>query len=137
MKEMEKRKCYCRGYGPTVLRLAVGLMFVLAGSYKLMNPAGIIGMLGDLSFPAPSFFGWLLLVSEIVFGAAVLVGWKLKYAVWPLVVVLGVATIFVVAPTVIKQMGFVNLFFHLLGIAALLSLYWSGPGALAVEKHQH
>src|SRR3989338_10219195 len=92
---MEKTctSCHCASYGAAVLRIALGLLFVLPGLGKLMNPAMIAGMLGGLGFPAPAFFGWLLLLSEIVFGALLIVGWKVKYAIWPLVIVLFVATL--------------------------------------------
>ena len=96
-----------------------------------MTPSGIIGMLGNLGFPAPSFFGWLLLLSEIVFGISVLIGWKLKYTVWPLVIVLLVALIMVTLPNIKQDQ--INVLFHLLGIAGLISLYLTGPGAFSLK----
>ena len=61
-------------YGPTLLRVVLGLLFIIPGLGKLVNPAMIIGMLGQLGFPAATLLGWVLLLSEIVFGAAVLTG---------------------------------------------------------------
>ena len=119
-------------YGPILLRLALGMLFVVMGVKKLLNPAMIIGMLGNLGFPAPTFFGWLLLLSELVFGVAVLIGWKVKYTVWPLVIVLVVATVLVVLPE--SGQDQLSLLFHILGIAALISLSLTGPGALSVSK---
>ncbi len=122
-------------YGPTVLRVALGLLFILPGLGKLSNPAMIVGMLGELGFPAAAFFGWVLLLSEIVFGAAVLVGWKTRYTVWPLAVVLAVATLIVGLPALgSSPMAMVNVLFHLLGIAALASIYLTGPGAYAQKN---
>lgn len=122
-------------YGPTLLRAVLGLLFILPGLNKLGNPAMIIGMLGGLGFPAPAFFGWILLLSEILFGAAVLVGWKTKYTVWPLVVVLAVATLTVGLPALgTSPMAMINVSFHLLGIAALISLFLTGSGAVAVKQ---
>ena len=60
-----------------------------------------------------------------------LVGWKVKYTVWPLVIVLAVATALVIIPSGNP----VNILFHLLGIAGLILVYLSGPGAMAVSKH--
>ncbi len=117
-------------YGPTLLRIVLAALFLYTGIGKLMNPAGPTGMLGGLGFPAPVFFAWILLLSEILFGIAVLLGWQLKYTVWPLVIILVVATIFVALP-----MGnWVNTLFHLLGIAALVSLFLTGPGAASIQK---
>ena len=122
-------------YGPTILRVILGLLFILPGLNKLANPGMIIGMLGQLGFPAAAFWGWVLLLSEIVFGIAVLVGWKLRYTVWPLAVVLVVATLVVGFPALGKDpLAMINVSFHLLGIAALISLYLAGPGAMAVKQ---
>src|SRR3989344_1545183 len=85
-------------YGPTLLRVFIGVLFIIQGYIKLRNPAGPTGMLTNLGFPAPVFFAWLLLLSELIFGIAVLVGWKVKYTVWPLVIVMLVATWTVVIP---------------------------------------
>ena len=120
-------------YGHTLLRLALGIMFIIAGFNKFSNPDGPIGMLTGLGFPAPTFFAWLLLLSEIVFGALVLIGWKVKYTVWPLVIVLAVAAFTVVIPNLSKS-GPIILMFHLLGIAALISLALTCPGKIAVSK---
>lgn len=117
-----------------VLRILLGLLFIIPGLGKLMDPAGIIGMLGGLGFPLPVFFGWLLLLSEIVFGLAVLVGYKVKWTAWPLVAVLAVATIIVHLPTLGTPMGPITVLFHLIGIAGLIVLASEGPGAWAVSK---
>ena len=119
-------------YGPTLLRLVLGVMILVMGIKKLLNPEMIIGFLGSLGFPVPIFFGWLLLLSEIVFGAAVLIGWKVRYTVWPLLVVLVVATVLVILPA--SGQDQLNLLFHILAIAALISLSLTGPGALSVSK---
>ena len=122
-------------YGPTLLRVILGLLFIIPGLSKLANPAMIIGMLRQLGFPAATLFGWVLLLSEIVFGAAVLTGWKTNYTVWPLVIVLAVATLTVGLPMLGKDpMAMINISFHLLGIAALISVYLTGPGAYAVKQ---
>ena len=129
---MEENKSRC---GPALLRLALGLLFIIPGLLKLANPGMIIGMLGQLGFPAPLFLGWLLLLSEIVFGAAVLAGWKTKYTVWPLIVIMIVAVLVVYVPQLAKDpMAIANVLFHILAIAALLSVYFTGPGAYAVKQ---
>ncbi|MBI4141039.1 DoxX family protein [Candidatus Woesearchaeota archaeon] len=128
-------KEHCEQYGPSILRLALGPLFIIPGVMKLMNPGMIIGMLGQIGFPAPTFFGWLLLLSEIIFGASVLVGYKVKLTVWPLVIVLAVATITVHIPSIATNpMGLIDVLFRLLGIAALISLHFTGPGAVAVQE---
>ncbi len=121
-------------YGHTLLRLTLGGMFIYTGFTKLLNPSGVTGMLTHLGFPAPAFWTWLLLLSEIVFGFCVLIGYKVKYTVWPLIIVLAVATFTVVTPNLANPGSGVTLSFHLLGIASLLSLALTGPGKIAIDK---
>ena len=124
-----------KGHGLAILRVVAGLLFLLPGIMKLMDPAGITGMLTGLGFPAPSFLAWILLLSEIIFGASLIVGWKTKYTTWPLVIVLLVATLTVALPGALENpMGWVNVLFHLVGIGALISIFLDGPGAWAVSK---
>lgn len=123
-------------YAPSILRLFLGMLFIIPGFQKLANPSMIIGMLGGLGFPAPNLFGWLLLLSEIGFGTLILIGWKLNYTVWPLVTILGVATMTVHIPAFFEAapMALITVILHLLAIAALINLYLSGPGAFAVKR---
>lgn len=118
-------------YSPLLIRVFVGLLLLIPGIFKLMNPAGVSGMLTNLGFPSPVFFAWILILIEIIFGAIVILGWKLKYTVWPLVVVLAVATITVVIPNMNGSPT--NLLFHLLGIASLISLTLTGPGMWSLD----
>ena len=120
-------------YGPTLLRVFIGVLFIIQGYFKLKNPSGPIGMLTNLGFPVPTFFAWVLLLSELIFGISVLIGWKVKYTVWPLVIVMLVATWTVVIPNM--NGSYVNLMFHLITAAGLVSIYLTGPGAMAVEKN--
>jgi len=123
-------------YAPTTLRLVLGLLFIVPGISKLLNPSGIIGMLRGIGFPVPNAVGWIVLLSEIIFGLAILVGYQVKYTVWPLIIVLLVAIVTVHLPGLAANpMGIINVLFHLLGIAALLSVYLTGAGALAIDKH--
>ena len=124
-----------KDYAPFLLRLTLGILFIIPGVLKLINPGTIIGLLNDLGIPAATFFGWVLLLSEIIFGIAVLIGWHVDKTIWPLVLILAVATIIVHIPTLATgPMALITILFHLLGIAALVSLYFSGPGILAVKK---
>jgi len=69
-------KCKCEEYGPTVLRIALGLLFLITGLGKLMAPSGIIGMLGQMSMPAPALLGWLVILSEVILGLTLIVGYE-------------------------------------------------------------
>ena len=119
-------------YGPLLLRVGIGLLFLNAGIGKLMNPAGPTGMLTGLGFPAPVVFAWILLLSEIIFGLAVLTGYKVKYTVWPLVLVMVVAGLAVAVPN--ANGNYTNTLFHLVTATGLISLALTGPGKYAVGK---
>ena len=111
-------------------------MLLLAGINKFMDPSGITGMLGGLSLfaYAPAFWAWILLLSEIIFGAAVLLGWKVKYTAWPLIVALAIATVFFGIPGAIESENWTNVLFHLISISALWYISVNGPGIMAVSK---
>ena len=119
-------------YGPALIRVFLGLLLLIPGISKLINPAGITGLLTGIGFPIPVFFAWVVILSEITFGVAIIVGWKVKYTAWPLAIILAVATIFVVIPNMNGNP--INLLFHLQAIAGLIGLTLTGPGALAIDK---
>lgn len=121
-------------YGPTVLRISLGLLFLLLGVGKLLSPSGIIALVGSIGFPLAPLFGWIVLLCEIVFGAALIAGWKIKYTIWPLLILLSIATIFVVIPSTTAA-SMAGLLFHILAIAGLVSLALTGPGAWSVDKN--
>lgn len=122
-------------YGPFALRLVLGLLFLIPGVMKLMDPGMIIGMLGGMGFPVATAFGWILLLSEIIFGVCILLGWKVKYTAWPPVIILLVATVMVHIPAMAgNPMGLIMVLFHVLGIAALVSVFLTGAGALSLDN---
>ncbi len=122
-------------HGPLVLRIALGLLFIIPGLSKLANPGMIIGMLRDLGFPAAALMGWILLLSEVVFGAAVLAGYKVRTTVWPLAIIMVVAGVTVAIPQIgSNPLAVPMTLFHLVALAGLVSLYFTGPGAHAVSK---
>ncbi len=118
--------------GHTLLRVTIGALFLVAGIKKFMATEGVVGMLSGLGFPAPTFFAWILMLSEVIFGAAILVGYKVKYTAWPLVIVLAVATILVVIPN--SGYGSSNFYFNLISIAGLITIALTGPGKWAISK---
>lgn len=128
-----KKETRCICWGPTILRISLGLLFIVPGIMKLMNPAMPAGMLEGMGFPAPIIFAWILLLSELIFGLALVVGFKVRYAVWPLAVILLVATIMVHIPST-DPMKWINVLFHVVGIAGLVSLFNSGAGEWALDK---
>ncbi len=81
-------------YVGIVNRVMLGLVMLVSGLIKLfvIKPENVAGMVSGIGFPVASFFTWVLILSEIVFGIAILTKWKLEYSVWPPIVILLVAT---------------------------------------------
>jgi uncharacterized membrane protein YphA (DoxX/SURF4 family) len=111
-------------YAPFVLRLSVGGIFLFAGIMKLFDPNMVSGMLGGMGFPAPAFWTWLLIAAEALCGASVLLGFKLKWAAVPLMIV----SIVILAVASAQAMVAISL------LASLVSLWLSGPGKWALSK---
>jgi putative oxidoreductase len=133
-------------YTNFVIRITIGLMFFLSGLKKLLGVldsdiSGIAGMVGKIGFPAPEFFAWILVLSELIFGLLLIVGWKVKFTVWPLIIIMAVATLGMIVPGAISSKGGFfaifgsSLWFHVLTAVGLLHLYWTGPGKWGADRH--
>lgn len=102
----------------TVNRILLGLVMLVPGLLKLfvMKPSAIVGMLSGISLFswAPTFWAWVLILSEIVFGIAILFKWRLEHTVWPPIIIL------VIASFTAHWANWGNMLVHL----ALASNYW-------------
>lgn len=76
-------------------RILLGLVMLVPGLWKMFvaGSDGVSQMLSAIALFAwaPMFWAWVLILSEIVFGIAILASWKLEYTVWPPVVIMVVA----------------------------------------------
>lgn len=71
----EDYKSLSANLGLLLGRLGFGLLlFFLHGMGKLQDPAGLVGMVQGLGFPAPMMFAWLLALTEGVGSLMVAVG---------------------------------------------------------------
>ena len=99
-----------------VNRILLGLVMLIPGIMKLfvLGPTAVTAMLAGFSIPAAGFLAWILILSEIVFGTAILANWKLKYTVWPPIIILVVAAF----------TAMINNIAQILVHIALASNYW-------------
>ena len=78
-------------------RVLLGLLMLVPGLMKLFvtGPSGVAGMLSGLTLFAwaPAFWAWVLMLSEVAFGLAILANYQLKYTVIPPVIILLVAAL--------------------------------------------
>lgn len=129
-------------YGPTVIRLGLGIIYFVHGIGKLagVGPGGIgiagtTGFLASLGFPAPAAFAWLLALVETFGGLALVLGLLTRWFSIALAVDAFLATVLVNLPV-----GFIMLTdkggweFTAFLLLALISLVLTGPGALSLER---
>ena len=71
-----QRVAVLRGWGLTVLRIVVGMVFLVHGLQKLlvMGFGGVAGFFGSLGVPAPGLFAVLVTLVEVLGGLALIVG---------------------------------------------------------------
>lgn len=123
-----KTDCVGRGHADKALlaiRLVAGIVFLVHGYGKLTGNPSIemfSGMVGNLGFPMPMFFAWVVALTETLGGLALILGIFVR----PAAVLLSI--VMLVAFGMVKKFGFPQgeLDFVLLGIAVGLAL--SGPG---------
>src|SRR3954452_892823 len=65
-----------QGWGLTVLRIVVGIVFLVHGGQKLflMGFGGVASFLGSLGVPAPGVFAVIVTLAELLGGLALILG---------------------------------------------------------------
>jgi putative oxidoreductase len=129
-------------WGLFILRVALGIIFIVHGWPKL-NPnsplkgiAGVTGFLAQLKIPAPGLFAWVLALVEAVGGVLLTLGPFTR------LIALGLAIDMVVAIQLVRR-GMARVpFTHPQGggwefefalLAAALALLFTGPGSIALR----
>lgn len=128
-------------YGPTTIRIGLGIIYFVHGIGKLagVGPGGIgiagtTGFLANLGFPAPAAFAWILALLETFGGLALVLGVLTRYVSVLIAIDALLATVLVNLPA-----GFIMLTskggweFTAFLLLALISLVFTGPGALSLE----
>ncbi len=115
-----------------ILRLVLGVVFVMHGYDKLFGEFGVAGFAGfltKLSVPLPLFFAWVVSLVEFLGGIGVLLGVLTR----PLAALIAVDMLVAFYLTK-KGLPKGDLDFALFGIAAALALSGSGKYALWKSK---
>ena len=120
--------------GILLLRIVVGLIFLVAGYLKLTGGvAGFGGFLGSLGVPLPGFFAWVVALAETLGGLALILGIGTRIVGLVLVIDMFFAIVLVKLPN-----GFQNsnggYQFELLLLAACLLLALAGAGKLSGDS---
>ena len=121
-----------------VLRILLGLMFLLVGIFKVFVMPGAMtgafsGYIGD---SAGLVVGWIWSLGELVFGAGLVIGYKTKISAKVLAVLLSLAAIFAILPNFSFNPGAISLSaFHLIGIVLLVLFAKAGSrGIWSIDK---
>lgn len=121
-----------------VARLCVGWLFLVQGWTKLMNPAGMVGYLTNLKVPAPDFWAWPAILSELAIGIALILGLATRYASLYTVFYLIIATALAHRYWEYPQAQQANQYNHFLKNVAMMGgallLYVTGPGRLSIDR---
>lgn len=110
-------------FAPVILRIAVGLVFIVHGLPKLMNPARVAPFFGKIGIPMPGVSVLLVGAVELIGGLLLLVGFGTRVAAALLAAVMLVAIL-----TAKRGAPFVGGWeYDFVLLAATISLVLSGP----------
>jgi len=136
-------------YGATLLRIALGVIFVMNGYFALfvLEPAGAAQAFNIPGLPLGEALAWYLIVTHIVGGLMLVVGLKTRWAALANIPVILIALsrghvyqTFLMTCTIIDAAAGkahpVGLEYPLLVLAATAALALQGGGALAMTDDQ-
>jgi len=123
-----------QGWGITVLRVVVGMVFLVHGGQKLFvfGFGGVAAFLGQVGIPAPGLAAVILTAVESLGGLALLLGLFTRWAAIPLAIVMLVAIL-----TVHLKAGFFlpnGYEFALTLLGANVALALLGSGEASVDR---
>jgi len=114
---------------PLLLRIGVGVIFIIAGWGKITGIEGTQGFFGNIGIPLPGIMAWVVAIVEFVGGIMVLLG---AYARIPYLLL---AFVMVVALLTTKLGGeFSAARLDLMLLLASLALFFMGSGKYSVDE---
>ncbi len=125
-------------YTLTILRVIVGLTFLLMGLPKFSNLAGFSGFVGNLGVPMAGAVGPLIATLEVVGGLLLIVGLGTRWVSILFAIEMLVTTLMVKMPNagfIAPQGKGVGAELDLLLLAGALVLFGYGSGMLSIERN--
>jgi putative oxidoreductase len=125
-------------YAVTILRILVGLTFLLHGYPRLANIGGFAGFLTSLGVPAPGVFAFLVTALEVGGGLLLILGLATRWVSLLFAIEMLVTTLLVKLPNagfIAPQGGGTGAELDLLLLAAALILLTQGSGPLSIERN--
>ena len=122
-----------QGWGVTILRVMVGIVFLVHGGQKLFiyGVSGVAGLMGQIGIPVPILAAVVVTAVEFLGGAALMLGLFTRWAAIPLAINMLVAIL-----TVHLKAGFFlpnGYEFALTLMGANIALALAGPGEAAID----
>ena len=119
-------------------RILLALLFLVAGSRKLMAVAGSAGYLAKLGFPMPEVMVWVAIAIELGGAILLIVGWQTRWVAWLLALFTLIATFAAHRFWDIIDAGqYANQMNHFLKnlaiVGGMVILAATGPGPLSVD----
>jgi putative oxidoreductase len=124
-------------YSVTVLRILVGITFLLTGLPKAQNFAGFTGFVASLGFPAPVVFAAGIVALEVLGGLLLIVGLGTRWVSALYMVEMLVTTLLVKLPNagfIAPQGGGAGAELDLLLLAGAFILLTHGSSRLSIEQ---
>jgi putative oxidoreductase len=119
-----------KDYAPLLLRIGVGLIFIVAGWGKLNGIEGTAAFFGSLGIPMAGIMAWVVGIVEFVGGIMVLVGFRVQLPA------LLLATVMLVA-ILTSKLGADNVFqamrLDLMLLLSSLTIFILGSGKYSVD----
>jgi putative oxidoreductase len=119
-------------------RVALVALFIKSGAEKLMDPAGLTGMLSQKAFPQPMVLAYLAGLAEVILGVMVAIGWQTRIAAFGLIAFTVVATLIahqywdMTGPA--RRANDINFWKNVGIIGGLLMLMATGAGRYSVDR---
>lgn len=117
--------------GVAILRIASGVFFLVPGIFKIVMPADFLAMTAnfpDWLQPHISWLFTLVIITEVVGGLMLIVGFNVRLAVIPLVVVTVVAETLVVVNDHESSLRLLSVCAHFMGAGLYASMFFLGGG---------
>lgn len=113
-----------------LLRIGVGVIFIVAGWSKLSGIEGVQGFFGNIGIPLAGFMAWVVAIVEFVGGIMILLGYKVEAPGILLAIVMLVA-IFTVKMS--GDNGFSGMRLEIMLLLASLAIAMMDTGKYSVE----
>lgn len=119
-------------------RVALVALFIMSGFDKLMNPAGLAGMLANKGFPAATALAYAAGLVEVVGGVLVAIGWQTRLAAFALAAFTVVASLIahqywtMTGPP--RAANYIQFWKNVAMIGGLMMLMAAGAGRYSVDR---